>query len=50
MRDQGFLAEINKAKLSIDSLTGEELEKIVTRLFKLDASTLERLKAILAAN
>jgi tripartite-type tricarboxylate transporter receptor subunit TctC len=50
MQDQEFLAEINKAKLTIDSLSGEELEKIVTRLFKLDASTLERLKGILAAN
>jgi len=47
LKDPAFLAETEKAKLSLDPVTGEELEKMVGELFTLDAALLVKLKDIL---
>ena len=47
MKDPEFLAEARKSKLNIDPLTGEELEKIVVRSFKLDPALVGKLKVVL---
>lgn len=47
MRDKEFLVEAAKAKLDIDPASGEEVEKIVAGLFKLDAATIAKMSEIL---
>jgi tripartite-type tricarboxylate transporter receptor subunit TctC len=47
LKDSAFLAEAEKAKLTIDPVTGEELERMVGELFTLDAALVAKLKAIL---
>ena len=47
LKDAAFLAETEKAKLTLDPVTGEELEKMVGELFTLDPALLAKLKAIL---
>ena len=47
LKDPAFLAEAEKAKLTLDPVTGEELEKMVGELFTLDAPLLAKLKDIL---
>jgi tripartite-type tricarboxylate transporter receptor subunit TctC len=47
LKDAAFLAEAEKAKLAIDPVTGEELEKLVAEIFTLDAPLVAKLKAIL---
>jgi len=47
MKDPEFLADTNKAKLDIDALDGEETEKQVKALFKLEPTLLSKLKEIL---
>jgi hypothetical protein len=47
LKDSDFIAEANKAKLDIDPVPGEELERIVGELFKLDPSMVAKLKATL---
>jgi tripartite-type tricarboxylate transporter receptor subunit TctC len=47
MKDAQFVAEMNQAKLSIDPLDGQEVEKIVASLYRLDARTLSKLRDIL---
>jgi tripartite-type tricarboxylate transporter receptor subunit TctC len=47
MRDPEFLADTAKAKLDIDALDGEETEKQVKALFKLESGVVNRLKEIL---
>lgn len=47
MKDPGFLAEAKKAKLDINPVTGEELEKVVEGFFKLDPGIGAKLKEIL---
>lgn len=49
MKDPEFLAEARKAKLDVDPVTGEELEKTLRDLFKLNPSLLAKLKEILTA-
>lgn len=48
MRDPEFLADAAKTKLAIDPMTGEELEKIVTRFLKLEPALVTKLKEVLA--
>lgn len=48
MRDGEFLAEANKAKLEINPIPGDELEKIVAGYFNLAPELLTKLKNILA--
>jgi tripartite-type tricarboxylate transporter receptor subunit TctC len=47
LKDNAFRAEAEKAKLSLDPVTAEALEKMVADLFTLDPALLARLKAVL---
>jgi tripartite-type tricarboxylate transporter receptor subunit TctC len=47
MKDSEFLAETAKAKLDIDALDGDEIERQVRTLFKLEPSLVSNLKEIL---
>lgn len=47
LRDPTFLADAEKAKLDIEPITGEEMEKTVDGLFKLDPAMVAKLKTIL---
>ena len=44
LQDPAFLAEAQKAKLSIDPVTGAEMNKLVADVFTLDAGLLAKLK------
>jgi len=46
--DPDFVAEMKKSNLDINPLTGEEVEKIVHSLFRLDPALLSKLAKILA--
>jgi tripartite-type tricarboxylate transporter receptor subunit TctC len=46
-KDKDFLAETEKARLPIEPITGEELEKMIAELFTLEPALLARLKEIL---
>lgn len=47
MKDKDFVAEAVKSKLDVDPVTGEEVEKIVAGLFKLDATTVAKMAEVL---
>ena len=47
LKDAEFLADAKKSRLDTDPLSGEEIEKIVTQLFKIDPSVVSQLKEIL---
>jgi len=47
LRDSAFLAEAEKSKLDVDPITGEEMEKIVAGLYKINPATLAKLKEVL---
>jgi hypothetical protein len=47
LKDPEFLADAKKSRLDTDPLTGEQIEKIVAELFKMDASLVNQLKEIL---
>ena len=47
LKDPAFLAEAQKAKLTLDPLTGEELERLVAEIFTLDPALDAKLKDIL---
>jgi len=49
LKDPELLADARKAKLDIEPITGEELEKMIGKLFKLDRSIVGRLQEILRA-
>jgi tripartite-type tricarboxylate transporter receptor subunit TctC len=46
LKDADLVAEAKKAKLTIDPVAGEELEKTMTGLLRLDAGLVGKLKAI----
>jgi tripartite-type tricarboxylate transporter receptor subunit TctC len=48
MKDPEFLAEAKKAKLDLDPMPGEEVEKTVAGLFKISPGQTAKLKEILA--
>lgn len=48
LTDPAFVAEMKKSNLDINPLTGEEVEKIVHSLFRLDPALLSKLAKILA--
>jgi tripartite-type tricarboxylate transporter receptor subunit TctC len=48
LKDKEFLAEAEKSKLDIDAIPGEQAEKIIANLFKLDPGLLAKLKQITA--
>jgi len=47
LKDAAFLTEAEKAKLTLEPATAEELEKMVAEAFALDAALLAKLKDIL---
>jgi tripartite-type tricarboxylate transporter receptor subunit TctC len=47
LKDKEFLAETEKAKLDLNPVTGEELEKAVAGIFKIDSAMSAKLKDIL---
>jgi tripartite-type tricarboxylate transporter receptor subunit TctC len=47
MKDKDFVAEAAKSKLDIDPVSGEEVEKIVAGLFRLDSVTVAKMSEIL---
>jgi tripartite-type tricarboxylate transporter receptor subunit TctC len=47
LKDKDFLAEAVKSKLDVDPLSGEEVEKIVAGLFKLEPALVARMAEIL---
>lgn len=47
MKDPEFIADAKKSRLDTDPLTGEEIEKIVQQLFKIDAALVKQLAEIL---
>ena len=47
LKDPAFLAELEKAKLGLEPVRGEELEAMVSRLFKLSPALIAKLKSIL---
>jgi tripartite-type tricarboxylate transporter receptor subunit TctC len=47
LKDPEFLADAKKSDLSVDFVSGEEVEKIIAGLFKLDASLVNKLKDVL---
>lgn len=47
IKDKEFLAEAAKSKLDVDPVSGEEAEKIITGLFKLDAAMIKKMSEVL---
>jgi tripartite-type tricarboxylate transporter receptor subunit TctC len=47
LKDPEFIADAKKSRLDTDPLTGEEIEKIVLQLFKMDPALVSQLKEIL---
>jgi hypothetical protein len=47
LKDPEFLADAKKSNLVIDSVSGNELEKIALEMFKLDPATTSKLNEIL---
>jgi tripartite-type tricarboxylate transporter receptor subunit TctC len=47
LEDPAFKAEADKAKLQIDPITGPQMSQLVADVFKLDAATIEKLRAAL---
>jgi len=48
LKDREFLAEAEKSKLDVEPIPGEQVEKIIAGLFKLEPGVLGKLKQILA--
>jgi tripartite-type tricarboxylate transporter receptor subunit TctC len=46
-KDPEFIADAQKARLDMSPLSGEELEKVVARTYKLEKTIIEKLKEIL---
>ena len=46
LKSSEFLADAKKSRLDIEPLTGEEIEKIVNQLFKIDPAVVNQLKDI----
>lgn len=50
MKDPEFLADAKKAAQDIEPMSGEEVEKIVAKLSRLDPAVVKKLKEIVSAN
>ena len=46
MKDSEFVAELKKARLDVDPVAGQEVEKIINEAFKLDTALVSKLKDI----
>jgi tripartite-type tricarboxylate transporter receptor subunit TctC len=47
LHDKALLAEADKARLTLDPVSGEELEKLIAGLFAMDQAFLDKLKTVL---
>jgi hypothetical protein len=47
LKDPEFVADAKRSRLDTDPLTGEEIEKIVLQLFKIDPGMVNQLRDIL---
>jgi tripartite-type tricarboxylate transporter receptor subunit TctC len=47
LKDKDFLHEAIKSRLDVEPVSGEEVEKIVAGLFKLDSATVAKMSEIL---
>jgi hypothetical protein len=47
LKDPEYIAESNKTSLTIGPVSGEEIEGIVSGLFKLDSAMIAKLKSVL---
>jgi tripartite-type tricarboxylate transporter receptor subunit TctC len=47
LKDPSFVAEAKKSNLDIDPVSGEELEKLIEKFFKLEPALLAKLKEVL---
>ncbi len=47
LKDAEFLAEANKSNLDIEPVSGEEMEKVVAELFKLEPGMVIKLREVL---
>ena len=47
MKDKAFLAEAKKVRLSIEPATGEEVQKLVTKMYSMSAAKLAKLKQVI---
>jgi tripartite-type tricarboxylate transporter receptor subunit TctC len=47
LKDPEFIADAKRSRLDTDPLTGEEIEKIVLQLFKIEPDMVSQLKEIL---
>jgi hypothetical protein len=47
LKDPAFLADAEKSKLAVDPVSGEEVERIIAGLFKLDPPLAAKLNEIL---
>ncbi|MBI2211510.1 MAG: hypothetical protein HYU47_13125, partial [Deltaproteobacteria bacterium] len=47
LKDPAFLAEAKKSKLDIDPIPGDEMEKVVGGLFKIEPGMVAKLKDVL---
>ena len=47
LKDQDFLADTQRAKLDLDPIDGEEIQKQVRDLFKLDPALVAKMREIL---
>jgi tripartite-type tricarboxylate transporter receptor subunit TctC len=47
MKDKNFLAEMKKLRLSVDPMTGEEMEASIAKLYAADQTTLNRVAELL---
>lgn len=50
LKDADLLTDAKKARLDIEPITGEEMEKMVSSLFRLDPRLVAKLKEILSTN
>ncbi|MGH7817988.1 MAG: Bug family tripartite tricarboxylate transporter substrate binding protein, partial [Candidatus Binatia bacterium] len=50
LKDREFLAEAEKTKLDVGAVSGEEVERIIGGLFKLEPALVAKLKGILTKN
>lgn len=46
MKDREFLAETEKAKMAVDPVSGEELKRVVDKLFQTDPALIAKLKEV----
>jgi tripartite-type tricarboxylate transporter receptor subunit TctC len=47
LKDPEFLADAQRSKLGVDPVSGEEVERTIAGLFKLDAGLIAKMKDVL---